>query len=72
MSKDTKTKKPIRFKREKLSDEDLMRLYKGILLPRMIEEKERNEVLPSEYFHQKEAMNANIITVEDPKEDENG
>ena len=39
MSKDTKTKKPIRFKREKLSDEDLMRLYKGILLPRMIEEK---------------------------------
>lgn len=39
--------------------------------PRMIEEKERNEVLPSEYFHQKEAMNATIITVEDPKEDEN-
>ena len=39
MSKDTKTKKPIRFKRDKLSDEDLMRLYKGILLPRMIEEK---------------------------------
>ena len=38
--------------------------------PRMIEEKERNEVLPSEYFHQKEAMNAPIITVEDPKEDE--
>ena len=39
--------------------------------PRMIEEKERNEVLPSEYFHQKEAMNATIISVEDPKEDEN-
>ena len=39
MSKDTKIKKPIRFKREKLSDEDLMRLYKGLLLPRMIEEK---------------------------------
>ncbi len=39
MSKDTKSKKPIRFKREKLTDEDLLRLYKGILLPRMIEEK---------------------------------
>ncbi len=39
MSKDTKTKKPIRFKREKLTDEDLLRLYKGLLLPRMIEEK---------------------------------
>jgi len=39
MSKDVKTKKPISFKREKISDEDLIRLYKGILLPRMIEEK---------------------------------
>lgn len=39
MSKDAKSKKPIRFKREKLTDEDLLRLYKGILLPRMIEEK---------------------------------
>lgn len=39
MSKDTKSKKPIRFKREKLTDDDLLRLYKGILLPRMIEEK---------------------------------
>lgn len=39
MSKDTKSKKPIRYKRDKLTDEDLLRLYKGILLPRMIEEK---------------------------------
>lgn len=39
MSKDTKSKKPIRYKRDKLTNEDLLRLYKGILLPRMIEEK---------------------------------
>ena len=39
MSKDTKSKKPIRYKRDKLTDEDLLRLYKGILMPRMIEEK---------------------------------
>jgi len=39
MSKDTKSKKPIRYKREKLSDEALLKLYKGLLLPRMIEEK---------------------------------
>ncbi len=39
MAKDIKSKKPIRFKREKLTDEDLMRLYRGILLPRMIEDK---------------------------------
>ncbi len=39
MSKTEKVKKPIKFKREKLSDEDLMRLYQGILLPRMIEDK---------------------------------
>src|SRR6187431_3183701 len=39
MTKAAKLKKPIRFKRDKLTDEDLMRLYKGILLPRMIEDK---------------------------------
>ncbi|MBK9103875.1 MAG: dehydrogenase E1 component subunit alpha/beta [Saprospiraceae bacterium] len=39
MSKDTKSKKPIRYKRDKLTDEDLLRLYKGLLMPRMIEEK---------------------------------
>ena len=39
MSKDTKSKKPIRYKRDKLTDEDLLKLYKGLLLPRMIEEK---------------------------------
>ena len=39
MSKEAKTKKPIRFKRQHLADEDLIRLYKGILLPRMIEDK---------------------------------
>lgn len=39
MTKDVKLKRPIRFKREKLTDEDLLRLYKAILLPRMIEEK---------------------------------
>ena len=39
MTKVAKVKKPIRFKREKLTDEDLLRLYRGILLPRMIEDK---------------------------------
>ena len=39
MTKAAKLKKPIRFKREKLSDDDLIRLYKGLLLPRMIEDK---------------------------------
>ena len=39
MAKESKSKKPIRFKRDKLTDEDLIRLYKGILLPRMIEDK---------------------------------
>jgi 2-oxoisovalerate dehydrogenase E1 component len=39
MSKDTKSKKPIRYKRDKLTNEDLLRLYKGLLMPRMIEEK---------------------------------
>lgn len=39
MAKDVKAKKNIRFKREKLTNEDLIRLYKGILLPRMIEDK---------------------------------
>ncbi len=39
MSKDTKNKLPIRFKKGKLSNEDLLRLYRGMLLPRMIEEK---------------------------------
>ncbi len=34
-----KTKRPIRFKRDKLTDEDLIRLYRGMLLPRMIEDK---------------------------------
>jgi 2-oxoisovalerate dehydrogenase E1 component len=39
MGKEAKVKRPIKFKRDKLTDEDLMRLYKGILLPRMIEDK---------------------------------
>lgn len=39
MSKVEKIKRPIKFKREKLTDEDLKRLYRGILLPRMIEDK---------------------------------
>ena len=39
MTKAAKLKKPIRFKREKLTDDDLIRLYKGLLLPRMIEDK---------------------------------
>ncbi len=39
MSKEAKAKKLIRFKRQHLSDADLIRLYKGILLPRMIEDK---------------------------------
>src|SRR5688500_18001010 len=39
MIKEGKIKNPIRFKRKGLSDDDLLRLYKGILLPRMIEEK---------------------------------
>ena len=39
MLKEEKAKPPIRFKRRGLSDEDLLKLYKGILLPRMIEEK---------------------------------
>lgn len=39
MLKEEKTKLPIKFKRKGLTDEDLIRLYKGILLPRMIEEK---------------------------------
>ena len=39
MVKEPKIKSAIKFKRKGLSDEDLLRLYKGILLPRMIEEK---------------------------------
>lgn len=39
MIKEPKNKPAIKFKRRGLSDEDLLRLYKGILLPRMIEEK---------------------------------
>ena len=39
MTKVAKLKKPIRFKRDKLTDDDLIRLYKGLLLPRMIEDK---------------------------------
>jgi 2-oxoisovalerate dehydrogenase E1 component len=39
MGKEAKVKRPIKFKRNKVSDEDLLRLYKGILLPRMIEDK---------------------------------
>ncbi len=39
MLKEGKTKSAIKFKRKGLTDEDLMRLYKGILLPRMIEDK---------------------------------
>ncbi len=39
MAKQVKLKKPIRFKRTKLTEDDLIRLYKGLLLPRMIEEK---------------------------------
>ena len=43
MGKEAKVKRPIKFKRDKVSDEDLMRLYKGILLPRMIEANSRKE-----------------------------
>jgi 2-oxoisovalerate dehydrogenase E1 component len=39
MSKNSKPKRPIKFKKGKLDKEILLRLYKGILLPRMIEEK---------------------------------
>jgi len=39
MAKDAKLKRPIRYKKEKLGDEDLIRLYRGMLLPRMIEDK---------------------------------
>ncbi len=35
----TKIKKPIQFKNGKLREEELLMLYKGMLLPRMIEEK---------------------------------
>ncbi len=39
MGKEAKVKRAIKFKRGKVSDDDLVRLYKGILLPRMIEDK---------------------------------
>ncbi|MEP6700990.1 MAG: dehydrogenase E1 component subunit alpha/beta [Bacteroidota bacterium] len=39
MIKEPKLKTAIKFKRKSLTDADLLRLYKGILLPRMIEEK---------------------------------
>ncbi|MEP6795205.1 MAG: dehydrogenase E1 component subunit alpha/beta [Saprospiraceae bacterium] len=39
MIKEPKPKTLIKFKRKSLTDADLLRLYKGILLPRMIEEK---------------------------------
>ena len=39
MTKEAKIRRPIRFKRSKLDDADLVRLYKSILLPRMIEDK---------------------------------
>lgn len=39
MSAKVKSKNNIRFKRGKLGDDDLLRLYKGMLLPRMIEDK---------------------------------
>ncbi|MEO6132194.1 MAG: dehydrogenase E1 component subunit alpha/beta [Saprospiraceae bacterium] len=39
MIKEPKLKSRIKFKRKSLTDADLLRLYKGILLPRMIEEK---------------------------------
>ncbi len=39
MIKEPKPKTFIKFKRKSLSDADLLKLYKGILLPRMIEEK---------------------------------
>lgn len=39
MLKEEKIKSAIRFKRKGLSDETLLKLYKGILLPRMIEDK---------------------------------
>ena len=39
MLKEPKSKASIKYKRRGLSDEDLLRLYKGMLLPRMIEEK---------------------------------
>ncbi len=35
----TKSKKPIQFKKGKLNDNELLMLYHGMLLPRMIEEK---------------------------------
>lgn len=34
-----KIKLPIKYKRKSLTDQDLLRLYKGMLLPRMIEDK---------------------------------
>lgn len=39
MKPDIKIKSLIKFKRKSLTDADLLKLYKGILLPRMIEEK---------------------------------
>lgn len=39
MIKEPKVKPPIRFKRKGLSDDQLIMLYKGMLLPRMIEDK---------------------------------
>ncbi len=39
MIKEGKLKTAIKYKRKGLTDDDLLRLYKGILLPRMIEEK---------------------------------
>jgi len=39
MTSESSARRPIRFKRGKYSDQDLLRLYEGILMPRMIEEK---------------------------------
>ncbi len=39
MLKEVKIRSAIRFKRRGLSNDDLLKLYKGLLLPRMIEEK---------------------------------
>lgn len=39
MTTETSTRRPIRFKRGKFADADLLRLYEGLLMPRMIEEK---------------------------------
>ncbi|HUR31346.1 MAG TPA: thiamine pyrophosphate-dependent dehydrogenase E1 component subunit alpha, partial [Saprospiraceae bacterium] len=39
MIKEPKVKTQVKFKRRGLSNDDLLKLYKGILLPRMIEEK---------------------------------